>query len=453
MIGVISALAMPGPNVWAEVDLLWDPPEQRVPAGSSVEIGLIARSNTGADQTVAAMDVVLTWDPAVLEIVGVNNNGDYYWFSSGFSKDSALDGLNDDCGDGVFCDTIECMVDDDCADGFSCNLDCYVDEDCAPGSACDPVTHLCATGLCPYTGSPFNDGDVKYTALALPGLPAIATPDGLLVATFEFIALAPTELTHVVIEPELGDYSVTRVYGADSPNQDVTGELGDAGVSVFTPATLSVGDIVLVPDKAAYVVVHGEIEGDETFGLTVMVEIVHRPGNAGTVVFTPAPPADIFRLDDPWPGEGTFTPYDTDTTGSETLNGSVDDNGDFEPAPITFIGLLTAFPVTASLDAEGIWDVTLSTAAGDSRWEGIATVLGHGTLRIVASGDCNADGWIDLSDFSSFQACFTGPIGPVEPPGYSVAADLGCSVFDGDEDGDIDLSDYAGFRNVMSGPG
>ena len=395
MIGMVCALAIPGPVVWAEVDLLWEPSEQHVGTGSIVQIGLIARSTTGADQTVAAMDVVLTWDPAILQFERITDNGPYVWWISGFLSDKNLDGLNDS----------------------------------------------------------FMDGDAKYTALAVPGDPAIATPDGLLVTTFEFIALVPTELTSVVIEGALGQYSVTKVFGGDYPNQDVTGELSDALVTVSMPASLSVADTVLVPGRSAYVVVQGEIDGDETFGVTLMVEIVSREDNTGTVTFTPAPPVDIFPLDDPWPGDGTFTPFDTDLSGSDTLNGSVDDDGNFEPAPVTFSGRMAAFPVTASLDADGIWDVRISTSVGDSGWEGVATILGQGTIRIVASGDCNADGWIDVFDFSGFQACFTGPIGSEGPPGYSLGADLCCSVFDDDEDGDVDLTDYAWFRDAMSGPG
>jgi hypothetical protein len=297
------------------------------------------------------------------------------------------------------------------------------------------------------------DGDAKYTALANPGVPAVASPEGLPVTTFRFIALTQIELTQLVIEPTLGKYSTTTVFGADYPNQVVTGELHDADVSVMDPAGVSTGDLSLPAGRRAYVVASGNIEGESTAGVTVMVEIVPRAGNTGTVLFTEPPPVDIFELDNPWPDAGAFQEFDTDLTGSITLNGSITDNGTYIPEPVVFSGMLAAFPVVTSADAEGTWDVMLSTSVGDSNWQGVPTILGQGTAKIAAMGDCTGDGWIDLYDSLCFQVCFTGLIGPLDPPGYPLAAELSCSVFDFDEDGAIDLADYADFRDVMSGPG
>lgn len=133
-------------------------------------------------------------------------------------------------------------------------------------------------------------------------------------------------------------------------------------------------------------VVHGHIDGDSTFGVTVMAQILPRAGNTGTVVFTPAPPTDIVQLGDPWEGVGTFDAYDTDAPGFDwffsTLNGSVDDNGGFTPSPVIFDGALTGFPIVASEDASGIWDVVLSTDPGASGWEDLVTTLTPGTITV-----------------------------------------------------------------------
>ncbi len=151
-------------------------------------------------------------------------------------------------------------------------------------------------------------------------------------------------------------------------------------------AELSVVNGSVSPGSAGNVVVSGVLTAESTFGVTILVEIVPRAGNLGTVVFTPAPPADIVQSGDPWPGAGTFTAFDTNTSGlSATLNGSVDDNGTFVPGPVTFSGPLTSFPVLASSNAAGIWDVLLTTSSGDSVWEGLATTLQAGTITVISA--------------------------------------------------------------------
>ena len=131
------------------------------------------------------------------------------------------------------------------------------------------------------------------------------------------------------------------------------------------------------------VVVFGDIAGQSTFGVTIQVVIDSRPGNTGTVFFTPAPPPDIVQLGDPWPGVGTFTPFDTDLTGSLTLNGNVDDYGVYLAQPVSFSGPLSGFPVQAGMHANGVWDVVLSSYAGDSTWGELDTTPHHGTITVT----------------------------------------------------------------------
>ncbi|MFQ5463434.1 MAG: hypothetical protein ACE5E5_12520 [Phycisphaerae bacterium] len=162
----------------AEVDLNWSPQPRTVAAGVTFDIGLWATTDDGGVQTISAMDVIVTWDAQRVLLIDVTNDGPYTWLQSGFPPDAALDGLNDT----------------------------------------------------------FLDGNAKYTAMSAFGNAAVATGMGLHVTTFRFVALAQTDLSHIVIEPALGVFSVTRVLGADAPNQNVTGLLSSADVSVIPPA-------------------------------------------------------------------------------------------------------------------------------------------------------------------------------------------------------------------------
>jgi hypothetical protein len=206
------------------------------------------------------------------------------------------------------------------------------------------------------------------------------------------------------------------------PQWDWAGRfLGEVGLlgwllcgAAVNAAELSVAGLKIRPDSNGLVVVSGAIDNESTYGVTVMLEITPRPGSTGNVEFTPVlveklaergsfsihrktgrldevrvatqaqPSVDIVQLGDPWPDQGTFSAYDTDLSESRRLNGIVDDNGTFVRAPIKFAGSLAAFPIVASADADGIWDVSLSIPAGDSSWVGITTNLTGGTITVAA---------------------------------------------------------------------
>ena len=152
-------------------------------------------------------------------------------------------------------------------------------------------------------------------------------------------------------------------------------------------AELTVHDLTLSPGTTADVVVSGRVDQEETAGVNILLEIVPRAGATGMVEFTPAPPVDIEQLGDPWPSAGTFSRYDTDSTLSYALNGSVDDNGTYVPEETTFDGDLASYPVQASEDADGEWDVFLTTFIGDSNWEGLPTSLESGTISVTSITD------------------------------------------------------------------
>ncbi|MCK4659379.1 MAG: hypothetical protein KAV82_07645 [Phycisphaerae bacterium] len=64
-------------------------------------------------------------------------------------------------------------------------------------------------------------------------------------------------------------------------------------------------------------------------------------------------------------------------------------------------------------------------------------------LWAVSCSDCDANGYVDLTDLSTFVACFEGPENPVGDP---------CACADLDVDGDSDLADFAVFQMDFDGP-
>ncbi|MEK6675879.1 MAG: hypothetical protein AABZ47_09530, partial [Planctomycetota bacterium] len=174
-------------------------------------------------------------------------------------------------------------------------------------------------------------------------------------------------------------------------------------------ATLSVGSLSMPPNSTVNVTVSGSVLAESTYGVTIQVELVPQAGATGTVTFSMAPPTDVVQAGDPWPGAGTFSAFDTDASGSTLLNGTVDDNGTFVPAAVTFSGSLSQFPVTASGTASGVWDVLLATSAGNSGWEGLTTTLVAGTITVTAgacliNSDC-FDGDVCTNDVCTAGTC------------------------------------------------
>ncbi len=184
---VVSASAVSA--AYGEINLQWRTSAPVVRVGEAIELGLYAVSDDGSDQAFAALDVIMGWDPEVLELTGKGEDGPYDWLSSSFPNDSGLDRLNADCGEDVYCD--------------------------------------------PYSHIPFNDGAAMYECVAPWGLdpPPYATLDGLAVTSFKFTALAVTPATRVRFLPEVGSASSTVVIDADDYS-DVTGSLAMLVLSV-----------------------------------------------------------------------------------------------------------------------------------------------------------------------------------------------------------------------------
>lgn len=200
--------------------------------------------------------------------------------------------------------------------------------------------------------------------------------------------------------------------------------IGSLSATSSSAAELSLGNVHIRPNTEGRIIVSGSIDDETTFGLTIRIELVPRPGSVGTVEFTPveagvsgrrgtisihhktdssdevrvssatASDMDVVQVGDPWPNQGTFSPFDTDRSGSPTLNGVVDDNGTFIPTAVVFSGVLSAHPFRAGAGASGVWDVTLSTSHGRSGWEAVSTVLSDAIIVVtpkacVSRGDCD----------------------------------------------------------------
>ena len=187
----LIAIATPASGL---INLEWRPDTQTVPVGATVEIGLYAVSDDPEeDQYILEMTVILNWDAAVMALLGNVDNGPYAWLFSGFPVGD-VDGLNDT----------------------------------------------------------FADGDALYAALGQLGAGAWATPEGLLVTTFQFMALAPTVGTTLTIPEHAGSYTHTAIWGA--PGVDVHGTLGSASVTIVSCGTADSdadGDVDLA-DFAAF---------------------------------------------------------------------------------------------------------------------------------------------------------------------------------------------------------
>lgn len=178
-------------------------------------------------------------------------------------------------------------------------------------------------------------------------------------------------------------------------------------------AEIAVREVRVQPNAVGELSVTGSIDGEVSFGWTVMIQLVPRSDARGSLEFTSVPETtvrrragfeirssggqaanivlhqrhalemDIRQGDDVWPEVGSFTPFDTDRSGSRVQNGAVDDNGTLLKSSVSFDGVLARFPIRAGQGTSGTWDVLLYTGAGESGWEDCETRLVHGTVTVT----------------------------------------------------------------------
>ncbi|MFQ5463843.1 MAG: hypothetical protein ACE5E5_14605, partial [Phycisphaerae bacterium] len=290
---------------------------------------------------------------------------------------------------------------------------CSLDIHCNDGVACTDDT--CVSGTCVFTPNDANctDDGVFCNGQEVCNATAGCVSAGNPCLPTEFCNEATNACDQCQVDADCDDGLFctgveTCVAGACQPGTDPCGggACDEASNSCFTSATMSTGDISMPPGTTGSVLVFGAINGDSTFAANILLELVPRAGAIGTLEFTPEPPVDITQAGDPWPGVGTFTPFDTGTTLSALQNGSTDVSGS-AAAPVTFSGNLSAFPVIASAGASGVWDVRLSTSVGNSNWEGLTTFLVDGSIT-VAVGTCSQDSHCDDGIACTVDTCVAG---------------------------------------------
>ncbi len=184
----IGLICPPVPLSAELVDLSYVPAFDVVRVNDLLDVRFYAASAGTAPQDVGAIDVILNWDPACLDLVGADASGaGYAWFISGFLPDP--DGINAD----------------------------------------------------------LHDGDALYTVMAQPGNPAYATPSpGLHVTTLRFRALAVTSGTALAFTSAMGVYGRTRVLEYEPANSNVTGDISSiAMIKVIQLCSPLVGDVNL----------------------------------------------------------------------------------------------------------------------------------------------------------------------------------------------------------------
>jgi len=182
---VVSSLAVAAPAI-GNINLEWRPVNQTADLGSEVAVGLYAVSDNEQTQLMAAADVIFGWDPQHLTLIGIDNTG-----------------------------AVPLLI--------------------SILPVVDPY-HL-------NEAIPPADGDGFYLAYAYLGQPVGATPQGVLLTTFVFQAIAETHDTQVRVLPSGGSpEGHTVVYDGTVPGLDVTGTLGQASVTVRTCGTFDAND-------------------------------------------------------------------------------------------------------------------------------------------------------------------------------------------------------------------
>ncbi len=412
----LSVFTALGAAVQADVNLDWRPVNQTTTVGQVVEIGLFAVSDTTSTQFMASVAVILAWNANRLELIGFNPENDgYAWARSSFPDDRELDGLNDDCADGQYCD--------------------------------------------PYGGAPINDGDAYYEAWARfsPEPPAGAVPPpGLLVTKFRFRALR-AGIARVQFVPMFGTFTQTRVMSGLEPGHEITGTLG-------LPVEVTIMSCALVPsaeaDGSRYLAVTPapsarpvalQIRGDpgdrsvacvlgylQPDGRIGEERVFQNPSNWGTVhVFgEEIRPGSTYvvRSDCGIDGAADLSaPMPVTTWRYGDVNGNGSSAGDdlllvldasrgiFEGVTIFNVDLAGCLP-DGQVDAADIIDVLDAFQGMPYSCPEVCTVT------------------VDLDDFAEFLQCFEGP---------RVVSGPGCELADFNGDNYVDLHDFAAFQNAF----
>ena len=188
LLGALSALpATTHANINLELRTL----SSTAGVGDTIEVGLYAVSDDNTNQAFIGLQVIIGWDANALMLTSVLENG-FDWL--GFSLD-----------------------------------DCGVDQ--LSNEICPPLDGCISSG-----GVPCNDGDILLNAFNF-AVDALATPEGVLVATYVFQATCPGSSARVWVIPVGGPRSETFVLVNDPAIPLVTGTLGELILSIVSCGT------------------------------------------------------------------------------------------------------------------------------------------------------------------------------------------------------------------------
>ena len=179
--GVVALMLCAQGPAQGDIDLEMRSVRSTVTVGEEFEVVLYAVSdNAETNQFFSASQAIFTWNPAVLDLLTVSNAGAIPLLYNGLPAAGDY-GLNE--------------------------------------------------------AIPPQDGDGFHLAFANLGVRAVATPAGSLMYRFQFRALAASAETEVGIAATGGESGETIVFGADQPNQQVTGALYGAVIEITASCT------------------------------------------------------------------------------------------------------------------------------------------------------------------------------------------------------------------------
>jgi hypothetical protein len=181
-IGVFCLFAPPSE---ALIHLDFRPDVQTVQIGSIVSLDLYAVSDNSSNQGFSALDVIITWDPTILNPISFTNaNAGYAWGNSGF--------------------------------------------------------------LFPTLNGSLADGKAEWSAeRQLFGPVPEATPQGLLVTTFRFTALQTTNVATVINMPATLEGRTTRVFHPTIPNTNILGNRDPGALVNVVPEPASLAALAI----------------------------------------------------------------------------------------------------------------------------------------------------------------------------------------------------------------
>jgi len=142
IVACAAVLSWAAGSAVADIDLEWRPLAQTVAVGDPLGVGLYAVSGDTQPQGFSSVQVILSWDPVYLELTGIDPTGALPFFGSSFPPGDSF-GINE--------------------------------------------------------AAPPTDGDAMWVGLANLGQEVSATPDGSLLTTVTFEALAETPATPVAL--------------------------------------------------------------------------------------------------------------------------------------------------------------------------------------------------------------------------------------------------------------